>query len=152
MVHESQHGEKIWLVGKLRLTQWKWTSFLRLENGVSGHRDLEGRQQLNHHLWSGLTQGQSAAGLCVALWSFELWVFLPYAASSEVSGAILPLHLCREKLRSLQIVGPHRSRRDCHSNNQVTRTPSPRSFPLCKRLTAERLPQHPSRSGSFISQ
>lgn len=34
--------------------------------------------------------------------------------------------------RAFEVVAPSGPRGDCHSNNRVPRTPSPRSFPLCK--------------------
>lgn len=120
------------LVEKVRLTQVKWASFLRFVNGVNGHREI---WKADSH-WQIIACGQAwqaqhAAGLCVALWPFELWVFSLLTVSNEVSGSIVSHHFYREKrhcwARSWGFLG-HRG--DCHSNSQVPRTPRPRSFPL----------------------
>lgn len=132
------------------------------EGSPWAQRDLEGRQQLNHHLWSGLTQGQRAAGLSVALWSFEFGVFLPCTASNKVRGAILPLPLCREKLEPLMLWGLQVPEETVIQVTMILEPPAPGAFLCARRLTVRDAPSispglwavSPSnfQSGSVITQ
>lgn len=134
------------------------------EQSQWAQRDLEGRQQLNHHLWSGLTQGPRAAGLCVALWSFEFWVFLQNLRClkwGKRGNSPTPL-LQRKTTEPLKLWGLQVPEETVIQVTGFLEPPAPGAFLCARRLTVRDAPNTPPRlwavspsnfqSGSVITQ